>query len=47
MPSLAFSLTDLACGDPLAIEPFYMKHFGFSGGTFRETGKCVIVIFAH
>jgi glyoxylase I family protein len=44
MPSLTFSHIALACEDPLAIERFYTKHFGFTRARVYLPGPGQVVV---
>jgi glyoxylase I family protein len=44
MPSLTFSHIALACEDPLAIERFYTKHFGFTRARVYLPGPDQVVV---
>jgi glyoxylase I family protein len=44
MPTLTFSHVALACQDPLAIEQFYVKHFGFSRARVYLPGPDQVVV---
>lgn len=44
MPPLAFSHIAMACEDPLAIERFYVKHFGFQRARVYLPGPGQVVV---
>ncbi len=46
MPELVFSHIALACADPLAIERFYTKHFGFRRARVYLPGPGQVVVIA-
>jgi glyoxylase I family protein len=44
MPTLTFSHIAFSCGDPLAVERFYTKHFGFRRGRVYAPGPDQVVM---
>ncbi len=44
MPELSFSHVALSCADPLKIEQFYTKHFGFHRSRVYAPGKDQVVM---